>query len=113
GAAHEGLLAGAPGDNAVRPERDAVDPAVLCVRGERLAPAVRIGRHDLAVIAAGEHARTVAGRRQDAAAVHGEALFRAVLGKQQRFLAEHEYGGTFEEMHGDDRPARRDWFGAI
>ena len=50
----------------------------------RLALAGGVGRHDLAVIAAGDDAAAVARRRQDGAAMDGDALRLAVARRQQR-----------------------------
>ena len=46
--------------------------------------------------------------------MHRDALLRAVRrDEQQRFLAEREHRPSAEEMHGDDRRARRDGLDAI
>ena len=109
GGAHERLLAGAPGDNAVRPERDAIDPAMLGVGRQRLACALRVGHNHLAVVAAGQNARAVARNGEDAALMHCDALLGAIgRDEQQRLLAERERRGLPEKMRRDDRRARRD-----
>ena len=83
-----------------------VDPAALGVGRDGFAVAVGVGRHDLAVVAAGDDAGAVARRRQDRAAVHGDALRLAVARRQQeRLLAEHEDRGLLQEMHADHRRA--------
>ena len=83
-----------------------VDPAALGIGRDGLAVALGVGRHDLAVVAAGDHAGAIARRRQDRAAVDGNALRLAVARRQQqRFLAEDEDGGLLQEMHADHRRA--------
>ena len=105
---HERRLAGRPGDRPVRPERDMIDPAVLCVGRQRAAFAIRIGLDHLAIVAAADDALAVGGRGEDRAAMHRDATRLAVrLGEQQRFLAEHEHGGAAEKMRADDGRARR------
>ena len=49
----------------------------------------------------------VAGARQNAAGVDGDALF-VLAREQQRFLAEHEHRRGAEKMHADDRRVRGD-----
>ena len=107
GVAHEGLLAGRPCHRAVRPERDAIDPAVLRVGRKRLDRSGRICRDDLAVIAAGDDAIAVGHGRQNAATMNLNALLAAVRRhEQQRLLAEHEGSATFRG-NARPRPARR------
>ena len=55
-AARKRLLARRPRDRAVRADRHMVDPAALAVGGDHRALAVRVGRHHLAVVAAGDDA---------------------------------------------------------
>ena len=63
-----------------------VDPTVFCVGGDDCDFTFGIGRYDLAVVAACDDARAVAGRRQDAAAVHRDAPRLAVARSQQQRL---------------------------
>ena len=91
-----------------RARRDRSSAAWRRWRASRLSP-VGIGRHHLAVVAAGDDARAVGRRRQDAAGVHGTRRCVAVRrDQQQRLLAEHEDRRAAEEMRGDHRRARRD-----
>ena len=70
-----------------------VDPAALGVGGDDGGRAGRIGRHDLAVVAAGDDAVCVGSGREDRAAVDRDAPLLAIAREQQRLLAEHEDGG--------------------
>ena len=106
-AARKRLLARRPRDGAVRADRHMVDPAALAVGGHHGAVACCVGRHHLAVVAAGHDAAGVRGRAQDGAAVHRRrahvARFR---NEQQCLLAQHEHRGLAEKMRGHDRRAR-------
>ena len=85
-----GRFAGRPCDRAVRPQRDMIDPATLGVCRQRAAFAFGIGGDYFAVIATADDAVAVSRRREDRAAMHGDALRLAFrLYQQQRFLAEH------------------------
>ncbi len=67
--------------------------------GAEDATRAQVRRHHFAVIAAADDARAIARRRQDGAATHVHPPHLAVrLGKQQRFFAEYEDGGTAEKM---------------
>ena len=110
GGAHEGLLAGRPGDRAVRAERDAIDPAMLGVGGKRFAFALRVGRHDLAVVAAGEDARAVA---RPTAGCRRRARRRAAPSPRARRTAAPPRRARTRRVSprkctADDRRARRD-----
>ena len=89
-----------PGDRAVRPERDLIDPALLVVGGERVMFAVRIGRDELAIVAAGDDALAV-GRRSPEWRRHGPRRGARRPGEQQRLLAEHEDRRRAQKMHAD------------
>ena len=65
---HEGGLAGRPGDGAVGPERDVIDPAFLLVGRDNGVLAGLLGRNDLAVVAAGDDALAVGCAREIAPA---------------------------------------------
>jgi hypothetical protein len=47
-----------------------VDPAALAVGGDHDALALRVGRHQLAIVPAGDDAVGIGGRGQDGGAVH-------------------------------------------
>ena len=103
---HERGLAGRPGDGALGPKRDMIDPAMLRVSGDDLGFTLGIGRDHLAVVAAGDDALFVGGRRQDRTVVNRDApRFAFRLDEQHRFLAEHEHGRVAQKMRGDDRRA--------
>src|SRR6478735_3956982 len=69
-AAHERSLAGRPGEGAVGMQRNAVDPAALGISRENRGLALGVECNDLAVVAAGDNARTVRRRAEDAAEMH-------------------------------------------
>src|SRR3569833_1100463 len=98
-------LARGPGDRAVGAKRHLVDPALLVVGRELARRALRVGRHQLAVVTTGDDAFAVGRGREDAAAVHGDLAL--AVGEQQRLLAEHEHRRTLEEMNRDDLRVRR------
>ena len=101
-----------PADQATAPfgpTRDVIDPAMLWVDGENRALALRVGGHDLAVVAAGDDALAVRRRRQDrAGVVAARRCAPSLRDQQQRLLAEHERRSIAEEPHGDDRHPGRD-----
>jgi hypothetical protein len=100
-------FAGRPGGRAVRPERELVDPAFLVVAGEHANSAGGIGRDEIAVVTASDDMLAVAGARQNAAGMDGDARF-VFTREQQRFLAQHEHRRGAEEMHADDGCVRGD-----
>ena len=111
---HERGLAGRPGDRAVRPERDLIDPAALWIGGKRLAFALGIGRDQLAVVTAGDDALAVGRCREDGAAVGVDAPWLAVAaGEHDRFLGQHEGRRLAEKMRGDNGALRRHLVGAV
>src|SRR5262249_47583120 len=104
--AHECLFARRPGDGAARPDRHVVDPAVLGIGREDDALSLRVGRHDLAVVAAGDDAALIGGRGEDGPAVDRDAarLARA-RHEKERLFAEHEHRRLPEKMRGHHRRA--------
>ena len=75
---------------------------------------VGAGRDHRAVVAAGDDALAVARRRENAAAMHRDALGLAVARhEQQRLLAEHEHRHVAEKIRGDHRAAGREQPGAL
>ena len=76
---------------------------MLRIGGKRADVAARIGRHDLAVVAAGDETLRVAGRRQDRAAMKRDTPLLVAAGEQHGFLAQHEGGGVAEELNRHDR----------
>ena len=98
-------LARRPRDRAIRAKRDLVDPAFFVVGSEHAMLAVRACFDELAVIAAGDDARSIGGACQNCAGVNRYAAF-VVAGEQQCFLAKHEHRRRTEEMHADDGRAR-------
>ena len=103
--AHERLLACRPRDGAVRAERDMVDPAALGVGRERLCRAVRRGRHDLAVVAAGDDALAVAPRTEDRAAMTAIRRSSPSRGRTAAPPRRARRRPCAEKMRGDDRRA--------
>ncbi len=111
---HERSLAGRPGDRAVRPERDLVDPSALRIGGERLAFALGIGRDQLAVVTAGDDALAVGRCGKNGAAMGVDAPWLAVAaGEHNCFLGQHESRGLAEKMRGDNGAVRRHLVGAV
>ncbi len=91
-----------------------IDPAMFRIGRKRAAVALGVGRDHLAVVAAGDDALAVGRRRQDRAAMDGDAARLAVrLREHDRFLAEHEGRGAAEKMRGNDGAFGRDLVGAI
>ena len=78
-----------------------VDPTVLGIGGKGDALSLRVGRHHLAIVAAGHDAACVGGGGEDGAAVDRDAACVARTGyEEERLLAEHENCGLPEEMRG-------------
>src|SRR5262249_25056748 len=89
-------------------DRDLVDPALLAIDGNFAGAPGPIGRHHLAVIAAGHESLPVAGSGQDSAAMDCHATRLTVPADQpHRFFAEHEGGSVLEKMRAKDRAVRR------
>ena len=106
--AHEGLLAGRPGERTAGADRHVIDPPALAVGRNHLAFALRVARHHLAVIAAGDHALGIRARAENRAAVHrNPARLAAAWHENQRLLAEHQDRGLAEKMRRHDRRAGR------
>jgi hypothetical protein len=78
-----------------------VDPTVLGIGSKGDALSLRVGRHHLAIVAAGDDAACVGGRGEDGAAVDRDAACVARTGYEEEcLLAEHEDCDLAEEMRG-------------
>ncbi len=110
----EGCLARRPGDRVVGSERDLVDPTFSLVGRDHVAAPVRVGDNDLAVVAAGRKAVSVAVGAQDRAGMNAQTLRAAVRCREQdRFLAEDEGRLPPKKMQTNDGGAiGRDRLGA-
>src|SRR5664279_1020746 len=106
-------LAGRPGERAVRAQSNLIDPSSLVVGGEDRVFAANIGRHQGAVVAAGQDANTVRSAGEDRTSVHDDALFALFGCEEQVFLAQNENRCSAEKMHADDSAARRDRADAV
>jgi len=79
---------------------------MLGIGCQNLAVSAGIGRNDLAVIPAGDDARTIRGHSENAARMNRHALLAATCcNKQQRLLAKHEDRAVLQEMRLDDGSA--------
>src|SRR5262249_31869100 len=87
---------------------DVIDPASLGVGGERFARAFVVSRRHLAVVTAGDHTLTVAGRGQNRAAMDSGAMVLAVAPKKKRRLAKDAPRGVAGEMERREPGTGRD-----
>src|SRR5215469_9121205 len=111
---HIGGFAGGPGDNAIRPERDMVDPAVFRVACQDTACALGVSGDDFAIVAGGDDAAVVGHRCEDRPAMGADPARLAVgRRKDDRFFAENESGGAAKKMRADDAAVDRDRPGAF
>jgi len=109
GGAREGVLASRPGDRTVRTGRDMVDPASLAVGCDHAGLAVHAGRHDLAVVAAGDDAIRVRARAENCAAMRRDrARLAHARHQDERLLAQHQDRGVAEKMRAHDACAGLD-----
>ena len=109
GGAHARLPTRRPRERAGGAHRHVVDPALLGIGGENGAFPLGVGRHHLAVVAAGHDTLRISGRGEDGAVVHGDVAYLARARHQgDRPLAEHEGRGFPEKMRGHHRRAGLD-----
>ena len=81
---------------------------MFCIGRERACFALRVGRHDLAVIAAADNPHPITGRCKNGPAVDvNTPRLGFGRGKEKRFLAKNEHRCASEKMCANNRSAGR------
>ena len=103
---HERRLASRPGNSAVRPDGDVIDPAMFRIGRQLARFTLRVRRRYRAVIAAADDALAISSCCKNCPAMDGHAArLRFGLDQQKRFLAQDEHRGAPEKMRANDSAA--------